>query len=198
MEVSLERAAVASTKALVIVNELLFASLAIFFFVKIFKRTLSQLGLTTARLLHNVTFGLLVGVGGWLAAVALAFLLTRLVPYEIPEWFTEMLTATSPLDLAIFLLLTWVLIGPCEEIFFRGFVQGTFAAWKGPVVGLIVGSILFGLAHFDPVTWIRTIPSTFLGLVYGVVYAKKKSITVVAVAHSVNDTIGFVLAFLAG
>jgi len=148
---SLERAAVASTKVLLIVNELLFASLAVFFFVRILKRTFSELGLTTARFIRNAALGLVVGVGGWFVAVVLTFLLTRLVPYKIPEWFVEMLTAMSPLDLAIYLILTWVLIGPCEEIFFRGFIQGTFAAWKGPVVGLVVGSILFGLAHFDPV-----------------------------------------------
>jgi membrane protease YdiL (CAAX protease family) len=139
--------------------------------------------------------GLLVGVGGWFGAVVVAAILAILVPYKVPEWFAKMLTATSSLDLLYFLILTWVLVGPCEELFFRGFIQGTFTTWKGPVAGLIAGSTLFGLAHFNPLLWFRTIPSAFLGFVYGIVYAKRRSIIPVAVAHSLNDTIGFVLTF---
>jgi membrane protease YdiL (CAAX protease family) len=141
--------------------------------------------------------GIAVGIGGWFIAVLIALILEMLIPYEVPEWFTRMLTPTSALDLAYFMILTWVLIGPCEELFFRGFIQGTFTAWKGPVAGLIAGSILFGLAHFDPTLWFRTIPTALLGLIYGVLYARGKSIIPVAVAHSINDTIGFVLAYLA-
>lgn len=193
---SLEESAIASTKVLVIVNELLFAFLAIFSFTKIFKRTLNELGMTVTRLLRNIAVGLVVGVGGWFAGSIIAVVLARLVPYKVPEQFIRMLTPTSSPDLVYFLILTWVLVGPCEELFFRGFIQGTFETWKGPAAGIIAGSILFGLAHFDPILWFRTIPAGFLGLIYGVLYARRKSIVPVAVAHSLNDTIGFVLAFL--
>jgi membrane protease YdiL (CAAX protease family) len=193
--VGLEKASIVTTKMVLVINELILLSLAAFFFTKIFTRTFSELGLTARKLVHNAVLGLLVGVGGWFGAVVVAAILAILVPYKVPEWFAKMLTATSSLDLLYFLILTWVLVGPCEELFFRGFIQGTFTTWKGPVAGLIAGSTLFGLAHFNPLLWFRTIPSAFLGFVYGIVYAKRRSIIPVAVAHSLNDTIGFVLTF---
>jgi membrane protease YdiL (CAAX protease family) len=194
---SLESATIATTRGVLVANELLFAILALLFFTKIFKRRLVELGLTTLKFGRNIMLGIAVGIGGWFIAVLIALILEMLIPYEVPEWFTRMLTPTSALDLAYFMILTWVLIGPCEELFFRGFIQGTFTAWKGPVAGLIAGSILFGLAHFDPTLWFRTIPTALLGLIYGVLYARRKSIIPVAVAHSITDTIGFVLAYLA-
>jgi len=194
---SLESAAIATTRGVLVANELLFAILALLFFTKIFKRRLVELGLTTLKFGRNIMLGIAVGIGGWFIAVLIALILEMLIPYEVPEWFTRMLTPTSALDLAYFMILTWVLIGPCEELFFRGFIQGTFTAWKGPVAGLIAGSILFGLAHFDPTLWFRTIPTALLGLIYGALYARRKSIIPVAIAHSINDTIGFVLAYLA-
>ena len=192
----LEGASIATTKYLLVTNELILASLSILFFTKVFKRKLVELGLTKANLSRNTALGLIIGVGGWFASVIVAFLLWSIVPYEVPEWFTKMLTATSSTDLVHLLILTWALVGPCEELFFRGFIQETFTAWKGPALGVIAGSILFGLAHFDPVLWFRTIPTASLGFIYGVVYAKRKSLLPVMVSHSLNDTIGFVLAFL--
>lgn len=194
--IGLEGASVATTKFVLIVNEVLFASLALIIFTKIFKRRLVELGLTSSRLVRNAVIGLFLGIGGWFGAIIMSLLLVSLIPYRVPEWFTKMLTATSSSDLVYLLVLTWLLVGPCEELFFRGFIQGTFTTWKGPVAGLIAGSVLFGLAHFNPLLWFRTIPSTFLGFIYGFVYMKRKSLVPVAVAHSLNDTIGFVLIFL--
>jgi membrane protease YdiL (CAAX protease family) len=193
---SLEESAIATTKLVIIVNELLFAFLAIFSFTKIFKRTLNELGITLTKLLRNITVGIVIGIGGWFAGSIIAVVLARLVPFNVPEQFIRMLTPISGPDLAYFLILTWVLVGPCEELFFRGFIQGTFESWKGSAAGIIAGSILFGLAHFNPTLWFRTIPAGFLGIIYGVLYTRRKSIVPVAVAHSLNDTIGFVLAFL--
>jgi len=194
---TLEDASIATTKTVLIVNELLLGSLAVFFFTKIFKRRLVELGITTTRFARNIVIGLLLGAGGWLVAVIVATLLQRLIPFEVPEWFAKMLTATSSPDLLYFVLITWILVGPCEELFFRGFVQETFTAWKGPFAGIMAGAILFGLAHFSPLLWFRTIPSALLGLIYGIAYAKRRSLVPVSVAHSLNDTIGFVLAYLA-
>ncbi len=193
---SLIDASIATTKTVLVVNELILASLAVLFFTKVFKRRLVELGITPSRLGGNIVIGLVLGAGGWFVAIIVATVLQRLIPFQVPEWFTKMLTATSSLDLLYFLVLTWVLVGPCEELFFRGFVQETFAAWRGPLAGVVAGAILFGLAHFDPLLWFRTIPSALLGLIYGIVYAKRKSLVSVSVAHSLNDSIGFVLAYL--
>ncbi len=71
---TLEDASIATTKTVLIVNELLLGSLAVFFFTKIFKRRLVELGITTTRFARNIVIGLLLGAGGWLVAVIVATL----------------------------------------------------------------------------------------------------------------------------
>jgi len=41
-----------------------------------------------------------------------------------------------------------VTAGICEEILFRGFVPWVLAAWVGPVPACVLGSLLFGFAHY--------------------------------------------------
>jgi len=39
------------------------------------------------------------------------------------------------------------LVGPCEELAFRGFVQKGFENSFGKMKGLLIASVLFGLPH---------------------------------------------------
>ena len=63
------------------------------------------------------------------------------------------------------LLLTCVI----EEVFFRGFIQQKLTSKFNPFVGLIVASLLFGIAHFaGGLNYV--VVATLAGLLYGVVY----------------------------
>jgi hypothetical protein len=195
-KVDLIQATIETTKIVLIVNELVFLSLTILFVTKVFKMKLVDLGLSSAKLRSDLALGLIFGVGGYVAATVFTAILNLFIPIEVPEWFLKALTATSPVDLLILLVLTWILVGPCEEIFFRGFVQGAFTRWKGSTVGIVVGALVFGFAHYSPELWYRTAGAVFLGLIYGVVYKWRKSLIPVVAAHALNDTIAFVLVFL--
>jgi len=194
--VDLLQATVETTKVVLIVNELVFLSLAILFVTKVFKMKIADLGLSSAKLPSNIVLGLMLGVAGYAAGTVFTVILNLFIPIEVPEWFLKALTATSPVDLLILLALTWILVGPCEEIFFRGFIQGSFARWKGSTVGIVVGALIFGFAHFNPELWFRTPGAILLGLIYGAIYKWRKSLIPVVVAHALNDTIAFALAFL--
>jgi len=197
--VDLLQATIETTKIVLIVNELVFLGLTILFVTKVFKMKVTDLGLSSTRLPSNIVVGLIFGAAGYLAGTVFTVIISLFIPIEVPEWFLKALTATSPIDLVVLLALTWVLVGPCEEIFFRGFVQGSFARWKGSTVGILVGALNFGFAHFDPELWFRTAGAIFLGLIYGAVYKWRKSLIPVMVAHALNDTIAFALTFpLAG
>jgi len=194
--VDLLQATIETTKIVLIVNELVFLGLTILFVTKVFKMKVTDLGLSSAKLPSNIVLGLFLGVAGYAAGTVFTVILNLFIPIEVPEWFLRALTATSPLDLLILLALTWILVGPCEEIFFRGFVQGSFARWKGPMVGIVVGAVIFGFAHFNPELWFRTPGAILLGFVYGVIYKWRKSLIPVVVAHALNDTIAFALFFV--
>jgi len=195
-KVDLVQSTIETTKIVLIMNELVFLSLTVLFVTKVFKMKVTDLGLSSTKLPSNIVLGLIFGVAGYVAATVFTVILNLFIPIEVPEWFSKALTATSPIDLLFLLALTWILVGPCEEIFFRGFVQGSFTRWKGSTVGIVVGALIFGFAHYNPVLWFRTVGAVFLGLIYGVVYKWRKSLIPVMVAHALNDTIAFTLAFL--
>ncbi len=60
--------------------------------------------------------------------------------------YAEPLLPHAPAERALFRALS-VSAGICEEILFRGFLLWMAAAWAGPVAGVILSSLLFGLGH---------------------------------------------------
>ncbi len=58
-------------------------------------------------------------------------------------------------------------IAPAEEFLFRGFIQNSLEAHYGRIGGLLVASIIFGLAHLNPLIGIfHTIGGIILGLLF--------------------------------
>jgi len=90
-----------------------------------------------------------------------------------------------------------LLIGPGEELVFRGVVQGLFKQAYGVVPAVLITSALFGAAHLlalsgsgsSIVTTIAVISA--LGLVLGVVYELSENIVVPSIVHGVYNAILF-------
>ena len=81
-----------------------------------------------------------------------------------------------------------VLTGFIEELWWRGV---WFAMFKNrPLVCIVAGSVIFGLAHFQLHGMDKVITASFVGLAYAVARYKGASIGVLALAHGFNDWIG--------
>ncbi|MBO3800632.1 MAG: CPBP family intramembrane metalloprotease [Candidatus Brockarchaeota archaeon] len=78
----------------------------------------------------------------------------------IPKSFT---------DLVILVIITVLIIAPCEEMIFRGFVQRGLELSLGATGSVIVSSIVFGVFHFNP--W-QFLPAFILGFILGYVFRK--------------------------
>ncbi|WP_455367403.1 CPBP family intramembrane glutamic endopeptidase [[Eubacterium] cellulosolvens] len=191
-----EMALIASTKPIIILNEIIFLFAAIIVTFQIFKWEKKDLGLVREKLVPNILVGFGVGAVGYFAVGVFMYLVSFFILIDVPPWFIEMFRTKDLFDLSFLLLITWVLIGPCEEIFFRGFIQESLTRWLGSKNGILAGAIIFGLAHFDPILWYRTIAGFLLGVIYGLVYAKSRNLFSVIVAHSLNDSIAFILTYL--
>jgi hypothetical protein len=72
----------------------------------------------------------------------------------------------------------------CEEIFFRGYVQKSFASSLSPVKALLLTGFVFALFHMEPS---NIIPLTLLGWYIGYIYQKSGNLAVPAVAHGTNN-----------
>ncbi len=119
--------------------------------------------------------------------VALGYLL-RFTSFHLPgfEWWKIVLLA-----IGTFLGFLWV-VGLSEEFFFRGFLQRLLArGFHSEVVGLIVASIIFGLAHLPfrqfP-NWRFAILAGAAGIFYGLAFLKAKSVRASMVTHALLVT----------
>lgn len=100
-----------------------------------------------------------------------------------------------------YLVLAWTLAAFGEEIVFRGFIANKFAALFGSTnkalwAGVIMSSILFGLAHYykGPA---GMIDSTLSGLIFGSVYILSgRNLWVSIFAHGFTDTYGVLYFYL--
>jgi membrane protease YdiL (CAAX protease family) len=150
----------------------------------------------------------------WLAlgVMVLALGALQLVVGRGPQNIRTLDAAPALIALFVPVTLAWMTIeaGLTEEFLFRVLVQTRFAAWfKSEVAGVVAMSLLFGLAHApgywlrgghvmegfanqpDPLTAIAySIASTSaIGFMFGVLWARTRSLLLVALVHGWTDTI---------
>jgi len=75
--------------------------------------------------------------------------------------------------------------GIAEELFFRGYVQTRFSRRWGPVVGVLVTALLFGVMHLDPVHGAFAFA---LGVYVGYLTEWTGSVVPAMICHAANNT----------
>ena len=111
-----------------------------------------------------------------------------------------LLDAVIPKDLLQLIALIGIsiaLVGPAEELAFRGFVQRGLETSFGKTAGLLIASILFGLLH--GLNSLRSIiPVTVVSLFLGYVWQKTDGNTAASAwMHGLYDAIAIALAYFA-
>jgi len=102
-------------------------------------------------------------------------------------------------ELLIWISIMLLVVGPVEEIVFRGIIQkgiqNTFKKYEKPEwYSIFLGSLLFTIYHVD---LLHFIPIFFMGLLLGLVFYFTDSSLVCALTHGVYDVISITLMFLA-
>jgi membrane protease YdiL (CAAX protease family) len=128
---------------------------------------------------------------GIAALTALTYLLARLVPLGIN--FPDVLKSVPPLSLAAIVVAASVMAGIVEEAAFRGYMQGPIEKRHGPLLAILVVSIVFGLAHLTgfPVTAARMFLVIMASVVYGILAHLTGSILPGVVLHATGDVVSF-------
>ncbi len=121
-----------------------------------------------------------------LSAGSVASLTMRLLPP--PESLAKGLQKVMMLD-RVDIPLLWIVFavsvspGICEELLFRGFVQGSFRK-MGMVMSILLSGFLFAVAH---ASIYRMMPVLLLGLAIGWLFWHSKSVLPGMVAHALNN-----------
>ncbi len=116
-------------------------------------------------------------------------------PDPTAELVEKAVTPRDSFQLVAMIILSLVLVGPCEELAMRGFVQRGFENSFGKMGGLLVTSVLFGLMH-GLNTLYAIVPVFVVGLVLGFVWQRTGgNTTASALLHGVYDSIAIALSY---
>ncbi|HRQ66251.1 MAG TPA: CPBP family intramembrane metalloprotease [Xanthomonadaceae bacterium] len=78
-----------------------------------------------------------------------------------------------------------LMAGIGEELLFRGVIQAALEGWLGPLAGLLLASLLFGLAHFVTVGYL--VLACLMGLYFGLLYQWTGNLLVPILVHALYD-----------
>ncbi|MDO5517992.1 MAG: CPBP family intramembrane metalloprotease [Clostridium sp.] len=87
--------------------------------------------------------------------------------------------------ITLFILYTCVIAPICEEIIFRGIILSSMKKY-GNLTAIMVSSILFSMFHFNLVQFINPV---LMGIMFGFIALKSKSIKPCIVVHMFNNSL---------
>ncbi|MDP3387591.1 MAG: ABC transporter permease subunit [Eubacteriales bacterium] len=138
--------------------------------------------------------GLFGGFWVWIAAFSLVIIYQLMITPYISQAPTlieleEQMKALSPVRLFLIIALT---PGICEEILFRGFALRPLEKTLGPKWAILVTSLAFAIVHLD---FIRLIPTFILGVAFGFVAVKTRSIFPSIILHTLNNSVALLFPY---
>ena len=141
--------------------------------------------------------GLLLGIGLALALWGVFWVgdkvATWMFPFARPQVDTIYGMKESQSEWIIGLLLLFV-IGPAEEIFWRGFVQRGIAMRSTANMAFVVTLLIYGLVHIWKFNFMLVMAALVCGFVWGLAYRLwPKQLFALIVSHAVWDTLVFVV-----
>jgi membrane protease YdiL (CAAX protease family) len=144
------------------------------------------------------TAATLLGVVGLLGALAaVSFVFTQLGVDTAANQIEEIGT-NNPEVMLYMIPLAFLVIGPGEELLFRGAIQGRFREAYAVAPAILLSSALFAVAHITALTGstlaakAATIAALFaLSIILGVVYEYTDNLVVPALVHGAYDAIIF-------
>ena len=90
-------------------------------------------------------------------------------------------------------LLMLFIIGPAEEIFWRGCIQNRFSARWNPNVGFIVTTLVYGLVHISKFNFMLIMAAMVAGMVWGLAYRFfPERLGAIIISHALWDCAVFI------
>jgi membrane protease YdiL (CAAX protease family) len=105
---------------------------------------------------------------------------------EISEKVVPIFVNCKFIDLGLIAFLA----GVGEEVFFRGWMQGSLVNRLGIWIGILIASVIFGFAHYLSPTY--AIYAFITGVYLGVIYEVSGNLFIIMAIHAVYDFIALV------
>ncbi len=139
---------------------------------------------------------IVIGMASALALYAIFWvghqLALRLLPFAADQ-ISSVYAKREQLDLVWIGFLLFFLIGPSEEIFWRGFVQRRLELSLGEPAALLMTTAVYALVHIWTLNLILILAAAVVGLFWGWLYARERSLVSVMLSHALWDVLIFVI-----
>jgi len=141
---------------------------------------------------------LIVVVGGWVLIFGLLLVIGIVVQStgaETAENQAGQLAEQIPSLIPPLIVAMFLVVGPCEEILYRGVVQGRLREALGPVPSILLASATFAVVHVGALTGglnarLTTIAILFVpSLVFGAAYEYTENLVVPALIHAIHNSV---------
>lgn len=144
-----------------------------------FKYTHIPIGLMAAGGLYLVFW-----VGYWIS--------TQILPFAVSQMDSiyAFRDGRNPVWIALLLLLV---IGPAEEIFWRGFIQQRLSKKYGVLVGFILATVVYTLVHIWSFNFMLITAAAVCGGFWGLLFILTKNLWPCILSHAIWDVIVFIV-----
>lgn len=105
-------------------------------------RTISSLGLSREKAIRRFLLGLLIGLVMFSSVILIMYLV------DVIKVNSSFNIGFNILIQVFFMFIAWCIQGSSEEILTRGWLMNVLGAKYSPMVGFVISSVIFGLAHF--------------------------------------------------
>jgi membrane protease YdiL (CAAX protease family) len=174
----------------------LILSIAILAWWRATRRPWSELGFVRPRL-RSLFVAIVFGAA--LKLLLKAIVLPLLGASDTNQAFSFLYGNTAALPGMIVAIL--LVAGFGEEIVYRGFLFDRFSAWWGRSrvathAAIVVAATLFGLAHWFEQGWQGVLQGTIVGVIFGGIYARTRSLVPLMAAHIAFDLVALAIIYL--
>ncbi|MES3516246.1 MAG: type II CAAX endopeptidase family protein [Natronomonas sp.] len=145
-------------------------------------------------------------LGGWVVLVILliitSIIVQLLAPTEPASNQSAEFALQNPAIIPLLILAMFLVVGPCEEILYRGVVQGRLRESLSVVPSILIASAVFAAVHVMALTGglsarLTTIAILFVpSVVFGAVYEYTENIVVPSLLHGLHNAVLFTLLYL--
>lgn len=132
-------------------------------------------------------------VTGMLLILATSVVLCPIVD-TMPVEYMDMID--NYIQSGLWAMITAVIAAPIfEEFLFRGVIQENLIKRMGPIGGILMGALLFGVIHIIPQ---QIIYASATGVILGSIYYLTKSLNTVVAVHFVNNGLTYLMFLVLG
>ena len=142
--------------------------------------------------LTNIFLGLLIAAVLWGMFWLGEFFSTLIFDFARPQvdMIYGMKDGENPVVLTLLMLL---IIGPAEEIFWRGYIQKHLSQKWNPNIGFIVTTLVYSLVHISKMNFMLIMAAAVAGFIWGLLYRLyPEKLGAILISHAIWDCAVFI------